>query len=303
MFLFPWLVFRKTMSDSLQLLKNLRILHVTSPVSRGSWLEKVLLEVPELGIRFQEAQGSFEGMKALQTQAFDFILVSIRPVKQSLDFIDGCRTGGITAPMMTLGRKRDSNLLTQCCERGGNGVITLEGTTVSDLLWKILLAVREHRSAEQNAELRNRLQQEILRKSKENDAFIERQRKELAEYPAPNPERLTPRLEAQYLELLKNCIPTTENDATQTASFIKELLEKKVTAAELFAMHLNALEIIFQSPGRKSPHHLMNRANLLLNRLTLALLNRYQQQAEASTSSGASLSFNFNDIAADDELL
>ncbi len=292
------------MPRSFQLLQNLRILYVANLISRESWLEKVLLEVPELRIRVQEVQGSFEGMKALQTATFDFILVGIQPVKQSLDFIDGCRTSGATAPMMLLGPQKDSNLLTQCCERGGNGVVTLEGTTVSDLLWQILLAVREHRNTEQNAELRNRLQQEILRKSKENQIFIERQRKILAEYPAPRPARLTRQLEEQYLELLKNYIPTIhENYASQTTPFIEELLAQKITASELFAMHLKALETILQSPGRKSPHHLTNRANLLLNRLSIGLLNRYQQQAETSRSSKSPLSFNFNDIATDDDFI
>ena len=291
------------MTHSLQFLQGLRILHVTNRVSRESWLEKVLLEVPELKLQFREVQGSFDGMKALQTQAFDFILVSIRPVEQSLDFIDGCRTGGVTAPMMILGRKKDSNLLTQCCERGGNGVISLEGTTVSDLLWKILLAVLEHRNSEQNIELRGRLQQEALRKSKENEVFIERQRKMLAESAAPTLNGLTPYLENQYLELLKNCIPMTlENYADLAAPFVRELLAKKITAAELFTMHLNALETILRSPGRKSPHHLMNRASLLLNRLTISLLNHYQQ-SEISHSPATPLAFDFSDIATDCDLL
>lgn len=284
------------MAQTLQILNGLKVLHVASLAARENWLEKALREAP-VKLKFHEVHGSFEGMKALQSEAFDVVLLSIRPLKSSLDFIDGCRTSGVTVPMMILGRKKDSDIMTQCCERGGNGIISLENTTISDLLWQIFFAVQSSRQSAQNAELRNRLEQETLRKSEENDLFIANQRSMLREeYPNAAP---THSLESRYLELLKHSIPLGISRSTQeTKEFLPLLIKEKISAAELFHMHLNALEMILKTPGRKSSLHLMNRANMLVNQLMIALTDHYRQDAEnAQTQSSA-----FNDFASNGEV-
>lgn len=266
------------MARSLQALHGLKVLHVTSLVSHENWLGKAFGEMPQIRMDLREVHGSFEGMRALQTEAFDVVLVSIRPMSSSLDFIDGCRTSGVTAPMLILGRRKDANLLTQCFERGGDGVITLEGTTVSDLLWQIFQAWKNQKNEMQNAELRSRLQQESIRKAEENQQFIAQHRALLAEDSGAG---YSSEWDAQYLELLKTCIPLSLSRHTQLIrDFTQKLIQEKISAADLFAMHTNALETILKSPGRKSSLHLMNRANLVLNQMMLALLNHCRKMQE-----------------------
>ena len=300
-FIFPWLVsffqFLSTlMAQSLQILHGMKILHVASLAARESWLEKALREAP-VKLKFHEVHGSFEGMKALRSEAFDIVFLSIRPLKSSLDFIDGCRTSGVIVPMMLLGRKKDSDLMTQCCERGGNGIISLENTTITDLLWQIFFTIQHSRQSAQNVELRNRLEQEMLRKSEENALFIANQRAMLREeYPDAG---AVSTLSSQYLELLKRSIPLGISRFTQeTKEFLPLLLEEKLTAADLFSMHLDALETILKTPGRKSSLHLMNRANILVSQLIIALSAHYQQKAERTEISPIS----FDDFASNGEV-
>ncbi|MBQ6109038.1 MAG: hypothetical protein IJK97_12575, partial [Thermoguttaceae bacterium] len=140
------------MSRSLQILNGLKILHVAGSSQKEPWLAKAVREVKGVSFDVREVCGKFDGLKALQTEMFDAALVSLQPTTAALDFITGCRTSGTVIPMLILGTKIESNQFTLCCERGGDGWISLEGSTVSDLLWQIALAVQNRR----NADLQNR---------------------------------------------------------------------------------------------------------------------------------------------------
>jgi len=269
------------MPHSLQILNGLKILHVAGPSQKEPWLAKAVRSVKGISCRVQEVSGKFDGLKALQTEAFDVVLVSLQPISAALDFITGCRTSGTGVPMLILGTKIESNQFTLCCERGGDGWIPLEGSTVSDLLWQIALAVQNHR----NADLQNRHLLLADQEFAECCDFLEQQKSfvRTRDAKAAAPEDLR----AAYLRLLKTFIPgTSEKAAEEMEAFLQTLITRKTSSSALLTLHANALEAILAAPGRKSPSHLMNRANLLLTELLAMLLD--DARSRKGESSGKS---------------
>ncbi|MBQ6109131.1 MAG: hypothetical protein IJK97_13040, partial [Thermoguttaceae bacterium] len=81
-------------------------------------------------------------------------------------------------------------------------------------------------------------------------------------------------LRTAYLELLKTFIPgTNAGTEAEIQAFLQTLMSRKTSSTEILAIHASALEEILAAPGRKSPSHLMNRANLLLTELLAMLLD------------------------------
>ncbi|MBR0193689.1 MAG: hypothetical protein IJQ31_16655 [Thermoguttaceae bacterium] len=256
------------MSRSLQILNGLKILHVAGSSQKEPWLAKAVREVKGVSFDVREVCGKFDGLKALQTEMFDAALVSLQPTTAALDFITGCRTSGTVIPMLILGTKIESNQFTLCCERGGDGWISLEGSTVSDLLWQIALAVQNRRNADlQNRHLLLADQEfaECCEFLEQEKSFVQARSGEVA----PSEE-----LRTAYLELLKTFIPgTNAGTEAEIQAFLQTLMSRKTSSTEILAIHASALEEILAAPGRKSPSHLMNRANLLLTELLAMLLD------------------------------
>lgn len=272
------------MAYSLEILKNLRLLHVTDSISQECWLKNALREFPELEIQVEEVGGQYEGLKSLQTTAFHAVLVSLRPVSLCLDFIVGCRTGGIMVPMLILGRKNDSNMMTRCCECGGDGWLALENATVSDLLWQLALAVENFRNATQNAENLKRFQQEAEMETEEVRQFTALYREILGDETENKRKTVTfaklcEELTQKYQELLKNSILlSVGHTESAITAFCERLVHEKVSAETVYAIHLDALENLLRTQGGKNTLHWMNRANLLLGKVTILLLNHYQNR-------------------------
>ncbi len=275
------------MAHSLEILKNLRLLHVTDGVPQECWLKNALREFPELEIHLEEVSGQYDGLKSLQTATFHAVLVSMRPISLSLDFIVGCRTGGITAPMLILGRKNDANMTTRCCECGGDGWLALENATVSDLLWQLALAVENSRNATLNAENLKRFQQETETETEEFQQFTALYRKILDNKEKNETEtstKLHDELTQSYQELLKiSILLSIEHTASEIDLFCKRLVREKASAETLYAIHLNALENLLRTQGGKNTLHWMNRANLLLGKITIQLLNHYQNHNSSAS--------------------
>lgn len=274
------------MSRSLQILNGLKILHVAGSSQKEPWLAKAVREVKGVSLDVREVCGKFDGLKALQTEMYDAVLVSLQPTNAALDFITGCRTSGTVIPMLILGTKIESNQFTLCCERGGDGWISLEGSTVSDLLWQIALAVQNRR----NADLQNRhlllADQEFV----ECCEFLDQEKSFVQARSGGF--RFSGELRDAYLELLKTFIPgTNEGTESEIQAFLQTLKSQKTSSTELLAIHANALETILATPGRKSPSHLMNRANLLLTELLVMLLDDVEAEGPKTGSFAESREF------------
>lgn len=278
------------MTDTLSIIRGLRILHVSDgsdapgasvcTCKSGSWLGKALREARGVHPYFYEVRGSFEGMKAMQSQPFDVTLVSLRSAA-ALDFISGCRTSGITLPILILGCRNEPNLWTQCCERGGDGWISLDGTTVSDLLWQMALAVERRRDAERCLRLESRLEQEKNAETEENLKYILEQRATVQKL---HPETsISEELAARYLELLKSYLLASSQDFTpELQNFCRDLFSHGVTLAELAVFHLQSLEKLLRSLERKSPRRLMHRAHLLLGEISIRFWDMNEEKEENS---------------------
>lgn len=274
------------MPHSLQILNGLKILHVAGSSQKEPWLAKAVHEVKGVSFEVQEVCGKFDGLKALQTEVYDAVLVSLQPTLAALDFITGCRTSGTGVPMLILGTKIESNQFTLCCERGGDGWISLEGSTVSDLLWQIALAVQNRR----NADLQNRHLLLADQEFAECCDFLEQQRNFVQGQNAET--AISDELSELYLKLLKTFIPGTNGNAEKEfQAFLQTLSTRKTSSWELLTIHANALETILAAPGRKSPSHLMNRANLLLTELLAMLLDDTEAKSPKTDSFAESEEF------------
>ncbi|MDO4629743.1 MAG: hypothetical protein Q4C70_11225 [Planctomycetia bacterium] len=283
------------MAHSLEILKNLRLLHVTDGIPQECWLKNALREFPELKIHVEEVAGAYEGVKSLQTVAFNAVVVSLRPVSVSLDFIVGCRTGGISTPILILGRKNDANMMTRCCESGGDGWLALENATVSDLLWQLALAMENFRNANQNVEYMKRFQQETEMETEEVWQFTSHYREMLGPREKNESEiflKIREELTQMYQELLKNSILLTVGHTESAISvFCERLIRENVSAEMVYLIHLDALENLLQTHNGKNTLHWMNRANLLLGRVTVTLLKRYQQGETERNSFSSFMNF------------
>lgn len=276
------------MKNLLSILHGVRILHVSNASSASdvsaafgvvnvfadsndsaSWLGNALREAKNLELQFHEVYGAFEGVKALQSQPFDVVLVSLRP-HAALDFISGCRTSGSFLPILILGAVGEPNLWTRCCERDGDGWISLEKSTVSDLLWQIAAAIEHRHGAERTLKLESGLKQAKNAECEENQKYIQEQRKTLQHLCSSvrSPKELCVR----YSELLKSFILSASRDfSDEFRSFCEDLYAEKITLAELSMLHLEALESLLQTFEYKNPRRLMHRAHQLLEELSIRL--------------------------------
>ena len=277
---------------------RMRVLFITTAKRPGSWLAEAFAADSESEVDLEEVVGSAAGLERLRNDPFDVVLLSHEPGKlDSLELIEGYRTGITDEPIIVLGTQSEQEMAAACYEVGADGYICVNTTTTRTLAWVITRAVQRHALIRENRRLtqieRRRLQQEHdeasrllsqqraliegLKAIQEGDPSLRLTSDFLAktDYPLNLPRELVD----HYRELLRTYVIMGAGNLGRELACLGELLTRAgVTAKETMQLHLYVLQEMIQGLGTLSSRHVMNRADLLVLEIMMYLADEYRQR-------------------------
>ncbi|MDO4584083.1 MAG: hypothetical protein Q4D62_08280 [Planctomycetia bacterium] len=270
-----------TRSTEAQIQQGMRILHIADRPRRSeSWLAAALGEVQDVEFHFQEVYGTIEGMRILQKEKFDVLLVQHAPPRlDALRFASGCRTGGIQEPILILGMMPHCEMYSLCCEANIDDYVYVPGTTASDLLWMMTRAIRRNILIRENRDWQHKWEQLLQRESEELAKAVFHDNQILENIPDSFPprNRLPQEFAPTYEALLHKYIPLEAGDLSgEIREFCKKLAQNRISAKQVMLLHLQAMDNLIVRLGGQNIRYLRQRAELLRTEILSLLLENYR---------------------------
>jgi CheY-like chemotaxis protein len=265
----------------------MRVLYIATRQRTGGWLVEAFAADSATQVELEEAVGMAAGLARLRDDVYDAVLVSHQPDElNALDLIEGYRAGGAEEPIIVLGMQSEQEMAALCYEVGADGYLCVQTATTRNLIWVIARAVERHRLQRENHRLGQAEQARLQREQEEAARLLGQQRTLLAEQPPcdgatsdrPLPLECLPKeLVVHYRELLRTyVIMGSGNLAEELRRLAAALVTANLSARQIIALHLHALEELIHGLGSRSTRHVMNRADLLAMELLLNVADGFR---------------------------
>lgn len=293
---------------------RMKVLYITSRLRTGGWLADAFASDSASEILLEEAVGTAAGLAKLRDEVFDAVLVSHEPGElESLDLIEGYRTGGADEPIVVLGIQSEQEMAALCYEVGADAYVCVNTTTTRNLIWIVARAVQRHQLIRENRRLNQAERQRLHREHDEAQRLLLQQRALISDLEAirdgepddslpalPTRRRRDGRPDAaeetesprgflpldlpvelvdHYRELLRTYVIMGSGNLADELSRLAELLASVgVTARQAMQLHLRVLEELVHGLGTRSTRHVMNRADLLALEIMIHLAENYRER-------------------------
>lgn len=295
---------------------RMKVLYITSRLRTGGWLADAFASDSASEILLEEAVGTSAGLAKLRDEVFDAVLVSHEPGElESLDLIEGYRTGGADEPIVVLGIQSEQEMAALCYEVGADAYVCVNTTTTRNLIWIVARAVQRHQLIRENRRLNQAERQRLRREHDEAQRLLLQQRALISDLEAirdgdgdddptqaspvaPNRDKRRPdvaranespkdllpldlptELVDHYRELLRTYVIMGSGNLAGELCRLAELLASVgVTARQAMQLHLRVLEELVHGLGTRSTRHVMNRADLLALEIMIHLAENYRER-------------------------
>ncbi len=277
---------------------RIRVLYVTTLHRTGSWLAEAFAADSAAIVTLRETVGATAGFALLREEVFDAVLVSHEPgILDSLEFVEGLRTGGQEEPIIVLGSESPEHFESLAYEVGADAYCSIEQTTTRSLLWEFARAIRRFELVRENRRLIEAERQRLVSERTEAERLLNEQRALLADLEAidsgeapcgegsrrrsPGPSLVGSPLVEHYRDLLQTYVVMGSGNLTDEMTRLADVLVAAgASAQQAMQIHVEALEGMIHGLGRRSARHVMNRADLLGLEVMVHLADGYRQQLQ-----------------------
>ena len=284
---------------------RLKVLYVTTLHRTSTWLAEAFATDNASRVTLRESVGVTAGLAMMRDEVFDAVVVYHEPgVLDALDFVEALRTGGHEEPIIVLGVESPQSFEVLAYEVGADAYCSMKQTTTRSLLWEFARAIRRHELVRENSRLVEAERQRLTAEHAEAERLLGEQRTLLSELEAIDSgeidagdelpsllsasTRRTPRrslptvLVDHYRSLLQTYVVMGSGNLTEELTRLAELLiDARVSAQQVIALHVEVLEGMIHGLGRRSARHVMNRADLLVLEVTVHLADGYRHREES----------------------
>lgn len=284
---------------------RLKVLYVTTLHRSSAWLAEAFATDNASRVTLRESVGVTAGLAMMRDEVFDAVVVYHEPgVLDALDFVEALRTGGHEEPIIVLGVEAPQLFEVLAYEVGADAYCSMKQTTTRSLLWEFARAIRRYELVRENRRLVEAERQRLAAEHAEAERLLDQQRTLLNELEAieagdietgdpvasslaSTTSRATRRvlpssLVTHYRSLLQTYVVMGSGNLTEELTRLAEqLIDARVSAQQVIALHVEVLEGMIHGLGRRSARHVMNRADLLVLEVTVHLADGYRLREES----------------------
>ncbi|MCO6043630.1 hypothetical protein NG895_06895 [Aeoliella sp. ICT_H6.2] len=288
---------------------RLKLLYVTTLHRSSTWLSEAFATDNATRVILKETVGVTAGLALLRDEVFDAVVVFHEPgVLDALDFVEALRTGGHEEPIIVLGVEPPQSFEVLAYEVGADAYCSMKQTTTRSLLWEFARAIRRYELVRENRRMVEAERQRLASEHAEAERLLEEQRTLLTELEAVDTGEVThaeglagslaevtarssraalpAALVNHYRDLLQTYVVMGSGNLSDEMYRLTEVLvDAKISAHQVIALHVEVLEGMIHGLGRRSARHVMNRADLLVLEVTMHLAEGYQQRYESRRES------------------